>query len=257
MSREDIKDLFKKASEQSMESREILEEKLRKMDNEKQKIYEEIKNFLDEMDMVYQDIGDDVNVLSLSFGVDNKPFTMYIVVDRGKVVLQTEYPFRVKTNAIAYASMKINSLNNAKVFKMNLDVLSGRIFIEQTQFISSADIFAESLTEFRLYFLGMAEAMADNYGTVLNIAAGKASSKDSLFYSKLLEYSKGMLQSDGVETENENKFGGDAIEGLNDTMRPLLPDVARKFFADLLKKDMDEDMRDSFVEDDEPMDTEE
>lgn len=201
-------------------------------------IMDKIRQVLDEHELKYSYDEDEPNHVLLEFGLDNKPFKIYIVLQNGKVIFRLYFPFRVQTNAIPLMCMFMAEFNKNKAFSiLRLDPDDGELTMEYTCMLEDPEYFNERY--FWICMTSLIHPAQEIYTKVMHLSVGMVSRKDRKLYERLLEMA---LETVYGDYDDDNVSYG--IESLNSGSVPGLS-------ALLEKSDPDEGKEDGFVSDDE------
>lgn len=200
-------------------------------------IMEKIRQVLDEHELKYSYDEDEPKHVELGFGMDNKPFKIYIMLQNGKVIFRLCFPFRVQTNAFPLMCMFMAEFNENKAFSLlKLDPDDGELTMEYTYMLEDPAYFNEKY--FWICMTSLIYPAQEIYTKAMHLSVGMVSHKDRKLYKKLLEMA--------LETLNGDYDDDDVSYGIELLKSDSLPDLS----ALLGKNDADEGKEDDFDSDD-------
>lgn len=199
--------------------------------SEKEKeIMERIQGVLSKHDFHYRYDKDSPDHIDMAFEIKKRPFSLYVYLQNGKVILSLIFPFRVQTNAIPLVAMFLTKFNYNKAFgHMTLDMTDGELAMDYSYILEEPDHFNED--EFMIYMMSLVHPSVEVYAKISRLAMGILPDKEILFYEPMLEMS--------LETICGEKNNEDISYGIEDDEQ-MQEKKIREYMNDMFKSEHDD-----------------
>lgn len=172
-----------------------LEEKEKRREIEKEKILNCIKATLDKHKVKYSDDSDEDKIIGILLGIDNKVFSMKIILQDEKVIFILAFPFRVQSNSVAIVALYMAQFNVNKAFsEMNMDLDDGEVTIKYSYLLGNSENFDEDY--FWTYMIVLIYSAKETYTILNRLAVGKVSIEIKTLYKTLLEQSLAVINEE-------------------------------------------------------------
>ena len=136
--------------------------------------------------------------VEIPYGIDNKPFDMYMFFRDKTITFKLIFPFRVETAAIPIMSMYLNELNEDKVFAhLHMDLIEGEIFMKYSYILEDKSHFDEKTAW--TYMKSCVDPALEVYTRLSHIAVCYALGKDKYIYDILMDESLKSLRGSMVD----------------------------------------------------------
>ncbi|MCR5236961.1 MAG: hypothetical protein K6E34_07135 [Lachnospiraceae bacterium] len=172
---------------------------------EEERIVDRIRKTLKNHDLryIYNPLAP--NMVMVKFSLENKPFTLTILVTDDKVIMTSSFPFRIQSSCLALITLYMVRFNADKAFaRMNLNMEEGEILLEYSYLLSESKDFDEEY--FWTYVCSFIKPSLDAYSGLQRMAIGMVSEDRKRLYKPLLERSLAVLNGD-EEDERTIEYG--------------------------------------------------
>lgn len=155
---------------------------------EEKKIMEKIIQVLDEHELKYTNDDKDPKHIELGFSMENKPFRIHVILQRGKIIIKLGFPFRVQANAIAIMGIYISEFNSGSgtaFSPLTVDFDDGELYMDYSYMLEDPNRFDEK--SFWVYMTSHINFALQIYTKVARISVGLLPRKDKKLYKELLK----------------------------------------------------------------------